>query len=91
MTAEMTAEMFLGVLPHRLSAIAMGAQAGDAAAVAAAAETLAAAGQRVGHVEVSFLSSAIAREARRGHVTHSRLVALVELCARLDAGNSLAA
>lgn len=76
-------EMFLSGLPHRLSTIAISAQAGDAAAVAVAADALAAAGERLGHAEVAFVSHAIARDARRGMVTHGRLVALVDLCARL--------
>jgi CheY-like chemotaxis protein len=77
-------EMFLSALPHRLSTIAISAQAGDAAGVAEAAAALAAAGDRLGHAEVAFLSNSIARDARRGTVSHGRLVALVELCARLD-------
>jgi CheY-like chemotaxis protein len=77
-------EMFLSALPHRLSSIAISAQAGDAAAVAEAAEVLAVAGDRLGHAEVAFLSNSIARDARRGSVSQSRLVALIELCARLD-------
>jgi CheY-like chemotaxis protein len=84
-------EMFLSALPHRLSAIAISAQAGDAAAVAAAADALAEAGHRLGHAEVAFVSSAIARDARRGTVTHGRLVALVDLCARLDTSGALVA
>ena len=32
----------------------------------------------------SFLSSAVARDARRGMLTHGRLVKLVDLCAQLD-------
>jgi CheY-like chemotaxis protein len=78
------AEMYLSALPHRLSAIAAGAQQGDAAAVALAAEALAAASDRLGHAEVAFVSSAVARDARRGMLTHGRLVKLVELCAQLD-------
>jgi CheY-like chemotaxis protein len=78
-------DVFLTGLPHRLSTIAISAQAGDAAGVAEAAEILAVASDRLGHAEVAFLSNSIARDARRGTVSHSRLVALVELCARLDA------
>jgi CheY-like chemotaxis protein len=78
------AEMFLSALPDRLSAIATSAQAGDAQGVAEAAELLAVASNRLGHAEVAFLSTSIARDARRGTVSHGRLVALVELCARLD-------
>src|SRR4051794_2874627 len=77
-------ELFLSELPHRLSAIAVSAQVGDVAGVAEAAENLAVAGDRLGHAEVAFLSTSIARDARRGSVSHTRLVALVELCARLD-------
>jgi CheY-like chemotaxis protein len=85
------AEMFAGALPHRLSAIAISAQAGDAAAVAVAADALAEAGHRLGYEEVAFVSSAIARDARRGLVTHGRLVALMDLCARLDTRGALVA
>ena len=83
-SGPLAAEMFLSALPHRLSTIAISAQAGDAAGVAQAAEVLAAAGDRLGHAEIAFLSNSIARDARRGTVSHGRLVALVELCARLD-------
>jgi CheY-like chemotaxis protein len=84
------AEMFASALPHRLSTIAISAQAGDAAAVAVAADALAEAGHRLGYEEVAFVSSAIARDARRGLVTHGRLVALMDLCARLDTSGTLA-
>jgi DNA-binding response OmpR family regulator len=83
-TGPHTEEMFLSALRHRLSTIAVSAQAGDAAAVALAADALAAAGDRFGHAEVAFVSHAIARDARRGTVSHGRLVTLVDLCARLD-------
>jgi DNA-binding response OmpR family regulator len=78
------AEMYLSALPHRLSAIAVSAQEGDASAVALAAEALAVASDRLGHAEVAFVSSAVARDARRGMLTHGRLVKLVDLCAQLD-------
>ena len=78
------AEMFLSALPQRLSTIADSARSGDAAGVALAAENLAVASDRLGHAEVAFLSNSIARDARRGTVSHGRLVALVELSARLD-------
>jgi CheY-like chemotaxis protein len=84
-------ENFLSALPHRLSAIAVSAQAGDAAGVAQAAEILAVAGDRLGHAEIAFLSNSIARDARRGTVSHGRLVALVALCARLDSAAAQAA
>ncbi len=77
-------QMFLSALPHRLSTIAAGTQAGNAEAVAAAADAMAADAERFGHAEVAFLSSLMARDARRGQVTHGRLVALIELCARID-------
>jgi CheY-like chemotaxis protein len=88
-TASLTEEIFRSALPHRLSAIAISAQAGDAPAVADAADALAEAGHRLGYAEVAFVSSAIARDARRGTVSHGRLVALVELCARLDPSSAL--
>jgi len=81
-----TAGTFLTTLPQRLSMIAMRAQAGDASGVAEAAEALAVASGSLGHAEVAFLSNSIARDARRGSVSQTRLVALIELCARLDAG-----
>jgi DNA-binding response OmpR family regulator len=84
-----TGELYTAALPHRLSAIAISAQAGDVAGVAEAAELLAGASNRLGHVEVAFLSNSIARDARRGTVSHGRLVALVELCARLDQSAAL--
>jgi len=82
--AAESADMFLTGLPQRLSTIAVSAQAGDAAGVAAAADALSTASDRLGHAEVAFLSSSVARDARRGTVSQSRLVALIELCARLD-------
>jgi DNA-binding response OmpR family regulator len=83
-----TATGFLTTMPHRLSAIAVSAQAGDPAGVATAAEALAVASDRLGHAEIAFLSNSVARDARRGTVSHGRLVALVELCARLDSALS---
>jgi CheY-like chemotaxis protein len=87
-TVVETGEVFVTALPQRLSTIAISAQAGDVAGVAEAAEILAVASDRLGHAEVAFLSNSIARDARRGTVSHSRLVALVEVCARLDAALS---
>jgi DNA-binding response OmpR family regulator len=90
-TGPRAAELYLSSLPHRLSAIAACAQEGDASGVALAAEALATASDRLGHVEVAFLSSAVARDARRGVVTHGRLVKLAELCAQLhNNGRALA-
>src|SRR4051794_17357275 len=57
-----TADGFLSALPHRLSTIAVSAQAGDSAGVAVAAEVLAVASDRLGHAEVAFLSNSIARD-----------------------------
>ncbi len=83
-TGPHAAELYLSALPHRLSAIALSAQEGDSDGVALAAEVLAAASDRLGHVEVAFLSSEIARDARRGMFAHGRLVKLVDLCVQLD-------
>lgn len=89
-TGSHAEEMFVSALPHRLSTIAIGAQSGDSAAVAVAAETLAVASDRLGHAEVAFLSNSIARDARRGMVSHGRLVKLVDLCARLESRSPFA-
>jgi DNA-binding response OmpR family regulator len=83
-TGPRAEEMYLSSLPHRLSAIVNSAQDGDPAGVAVAAEALATASDRLGHVEVAFLSSTVARDARRGMVAHARLVKLVDLCAQID-------
>jgi DNA-binding response OmpR family regulator len=77
-------EMYLAALPHLLSAIADGAQEGDASAVAVAAEGLSAASDRLGYAEIAVLSSTVAEDARRGTVSHGRLVKLVDLCAQAD-------
>jgi CheY-like chemotaxis protein len=79
-----TVEMYRSALPHWLASIATSAQHGDAAGVAVTAEALAAASERMGQAEIAFLASAVAHDARRGAVTHIRLVKLVELCARID-------
>jgi CheY-like chemotaxis protein len=86
-----TIEMYLSALPHWLATIATSAQQGDAAGVAVAAEALASASDRMGQVEIAFLASAVAHDARRGAVTHTRLVKLVELCARIDQDSRQAA
>jgi DNA-binding response OmpR family regulator len=83
-------ESYVSALPHRLSAIAIAAQAGDPAAVAAAAVALAAASDRFGHAEVAFLGHAVARDARRGTLSHGQLVKLVDLCSRRDRSVALA-
>jgi CheY-like chemotaxis protein len=79
-------EMYTSALPHRLASIATSAQEGNAAAVAAAAEVLAAASEHTGHADVAFVSHAFAEDARRGIVAHIRLMELVSLCARVDRG-----
>lgn len=89
-TDDLAEESFLSALPHRLTAIAIAAQAGDAAAVAAAADALATASDRFGHAEVAFLGHAVARDARRGSLSHGQLVKLVDVCARLDRSAALA-
>ena len=85
-----SSELFLTTLPQRLSAIAVSARNGDVARVAEAAENLSVAADRLGQAEIAFLSNSIARDARRGTVSRSRLIALVELCARMDAALSSA-
>ncbi|HLM05973.1 MAG TPA: response regulator [Blastococcus sp.] len=84
-------ETLLAAIPQQLSTIALSAQEGDAASVAAAAEGLASVGERLGHAEVAFLSSAIAREARRGIIPHARLMTLVDLCAAIEKSRPLVA
>src|SRR3954471_669367 len=83
---ERAEEMYTSALPHRLASIATSAQEGNAAAVAAAAEVLAAASEHTGHGDVAFVSHAIAEDARRGIVAHIRLMELVSLCPRVDRG-----
>jgi DNA-binding response OmpR family regulator len=83
-------EMYVSALPHRLASIATSAQQGDAASVAVAADVLATASARLGHAEIAFLGHALAEEARRGVVAHSRLMTLVSLCARMVDGQALA-
>jgi CheY-like chemotaxis protein len=85
------AEMYLSALPHRLASIASSAQQGDAAAVSVAADVLATASGRLGHAEIAFLAHAVAGEARRGVVAHSRLMTLVALCSRMVGDDVLVA
>jgi CheY-like chemotaxis protein len=75
-------EMFLSALPHRLARIADGARAGDAIAVASAAQTLAGAGAQLGHPRITAVCQEIAADARRGVVAPHRLVDLQVLCLR---------
>lgn len=84
---ERNLEMYRSALPHRLASIATSSQQGDAPGVAAAAEVLAAASDRLGHAQVASVCHAIADDARRGVVTHTHLMRLVSLCARLDVGS----
>ena len=86
-TLERNEEMYRSALSHGLASIATSAQEGNAPAVAAGAEVLAAASHRLGHAEVAFVCSAIAADARRGVLAHNRLMKLVSLCARLEAGS----
>jgi CheY-like chemotaxis protein len=69
-------EMYVSALPRRLSAITTGARTGDAAALASAAQTLAGTSGQLGHPEVASVCRAIASDARRGILAHSRLVEL---------------
>ena len=72
-------EIYVNTLPSRLSAITSGARAGDPVAVASAAFTLAGTSGQLGHPEVASVCQAIAHDARRGVLAHSRLVELQTL------------
>jgi DNA-binding response OmpR family regulator len=72
-------EIYVNTLPSRLSAITSGARAGDPVAVASAAFTLAGTSGQLGHPDVASLCQAIAHDARRGVLAHSRLVELQTL------------
>ncbi len=72
-------EIYVSTLPSRLSAISQGARSGDPVAVASAAFTLAGTSGQLGHPEVASLCQAIAADARRGVLAHSRLVELQTL------------
>jgi len=85
------ADMYLSTLPHRLASNAASARQGDATSVATAADVLATASSRLGHAEVAFLAHAVAEDARRGIEAHSRLMTLVELCARMSGSAALVA
>jgi DNA-binding response OmpR family regulator len=76
---ERLQEIYATTLPSRLTAIASGARSGDSVAVASAALTLAGTSGQLGYPEVASLCQAIARDARRGVVTHSRLAQLQTL------------
>ena len=81
-TMDRLQEMYVSALPHRLSLIADGARAGDAMAVASAAQTLAGASGQLGHPRIAHVCREIAEEARRGVVTQSRLMELQLLSLR---------
>jgi HPt (histidine-containing phosphotransfer) domain-containing protein len=72
-------EMYVNALPRRISAITSGARSGDVAALATAAHTLAGTSGQLGHPEVAAVCRAIAADARRGILAHSRLVQLRDL------------
>ncbi|MGY2082903.1 histidine kinase dimerization/phospho-acceptor domain-containing protein [Blastococcus sp. SYSU DS0539] len=71
--------IYADALPSRLAAIVRHTRAGDAAAVAFAASTLAGTSGQLGHPEVAWICRAIAADARRGVLAHSRVVRLHEL------------
>jgi CheY-like chemotaxis protein len=83
-------EMYVSALPHRLATIATSVRHGDAAAVSVAADVLANASTRLGHTEIAFLAHALADDARRGIVAHSRLMSLVTFCSQLADGPAVA-
>jgi HPt (histidine-containing phosphotransfer) domain-containing protein len=72
-------EIYVNALPGRVSAITSGARSGDTAALASAANTLAGTSGQLGHPEVASVCQAIAADARRGILAHSRLVQLRDL------------
>ena len=72
-------EMYLSALPHRFALIADSARAGDAMAVAAAAQTLGGASGQLGHPQIAMVCHEIAAEARRGVVSTTRLMELQAL------------
>jgi DNA-binding NarL/FixJ family response regulator len=72
-------EIYVNALPGRVSAITSGARSGDTAALASAANTLAGTSGQLGHPEVASVCRAIAADARRGILAHSRLVQLRDL------------
>jgi CheY-like chemotaxis protein len=80
--------MYTSTLPGRLAGIAGAAQDGDALAVAAGAQALAEASEQVGRAEVAWVCRGIATDARRGVLSHSRLMQLVALSAASERGQS---
>jgi CheY-like chemotaxis protein len=71
--------MYDEALPNRFSAIDRSVRAGDPRAVAAAAHTLAGTSGQLGHPEVADVCQAIAADARRGIMAHSRVSELAGL------------
>ena len=71
--------MYDEALPGRFSAIDRGARAGDPQALADAAFTLAGTSGQLGHPEVADVCQAIAADARRGVLAHSRVSELAGL------------
>jgi CheY-like chemotaxis protein len=74
-------ETFVRELPLCLSAIATGAQEGNAAAVASAAQDLAGVSSAAGQAEVAWICSSIAAQANRGVVAHAAMMQLVAISA----------
>ena len=72
-------DIYRSALPERLSAISEHTSAGDAPAVASAANTLAGTSGQLGHPEVASICRAIAADARRGVLAHSRVQELQAL------------
>ncbi len=66
-------EIYMTALPGRLSAIELHTRHGDRPAVASAAYTLAGTSGQLGHPEVASICQAIAADARRGVLAHSRV------------------
>nr|WP_246214868.1 response regulator [Modestobacter muralis] len=77
--ADRLQAMYDAALPGRFSAIDRGARAGDPQALADAAFTLAGTSGQLGHPEVADVCQAIAADARRGVLAHSRVSALAGL------------
>ncbi|TKJ35152.1 response regulator [Blastococcus sp. CCUG 61487] len=66
-------EMYVNALPGRVSAIETHTRQGNGPGVASAAYTLAGTSGQLGHPEVASLCRAIAADARRGVMAHSRV------------------
>ena len=79
-------ELYVSALPRHLSAIALSAQEGDPAAVAASAQALAEASSEAGHAEVAWLCGTIAADANRGVLAHARLMQLMAISASAYGG-----